>query len=390
MWADDSLSVAGICIDPSGIIYVSDYVQHIIVKIYIDGETTVYAGKPGVSGNNGNERVKGSDARFNSPGGLTSDLSGNIYVADTGNNQIRMITRDQYVILVAGNPDGASGFKSAVGSQALFDGPQDVTTNKSGNIFVADTNNHAVRMIVPGISQVSTVAGTGTPGDSYGVGIHSQLHSPFSVVADASGRVLIGDRGNYKIKMLDGNFYLLRYSGSGVRGQHYGSADESEYNDLRFSDVDPSGNLFILDYSEDGRSKIIRVNQNGFSAIVKDYTDLLQGPYVVGVAVNASGHLFYAESNYIARLYSSSSTSSSSSSSSTSSSSSIDSSSSSTSESSSSSSSTSESSSSSSSTSESSSSSSSTSESSSSSSSTSESSSSSSSSLSHSSSSSSS
>lgn len=287
--------ISGICTDRSGNIFVSDPVKNVILKVYPSGEFYIYAGKLGVSGNNDNNRVKGSDALFNQPNGLTCDSSGNLYVADTGNNQIRKITTDQYVTLVAGSPTGVSGFVSGIGSIAKFNSPQDVSADRSCNVFVADTGNHAIRVIKLGISQVNTVAGNGIAGDGYGPGNSAKLNGPFSITCDNAGIVYIMDSGNFKIKLLDKGFNVLRFSGTGIQGDTVGNAGVCQYNIMKYSDCDPSGNIYIIDYRVNG-GRLLRVNTNGTSAILRDFLSTTEGYYIVGVAVNNSGQLYLTES----------------------------------------------------------------------------------------------
>jgi len=311
LFAERSAAITGICVDGSGNVYVSDPIQHIILKITPAGQVRVYAGKSGVAGNNANNRVTVVDARFNEPRGLSADASGNIFVADTGNNQIRRITPDGYVTLVAGSSTGSSGLVTGIGSKARFNEPTDIAVDSAGRIFVADRGNHAIRMIIPGTSQVSLVAGNGLPGDSYGIGIYAQLNHPYSVAVNPSGVIYICDSDNHKIKILDGNLNLLRFSGSGVKGDFIGDATTSQYNDLKFSDIDRSGNFYVVDFDEGSNSRLLRINQNGIPAIIKDYAGTTEGFYVVGVGVNRSGHLFTCESVYIETEYTTSSSSSS-------------------------------------------------------------------------------
>ena len=315
--------VGGICVDQSGNIYVADPIYHIILKIITDGTVVVWAGKTGVPGNNGNNRVLGSVARFNGPSGISIDRSGVLYVADKGNNQIRRITQDQYVNLVAGDPNGASGYRGGIGVNVLFNAPNDISVDRSGNIYVADTNNHAIRLIRSGISQVVTVAGNGTQGDGYGVGVQAILRYPNSVAAKPNGEIYIMDSGNHKIKLLNNGFYVVKFSGSGVEGSYLGDALTSQYNNLLYADVDPSGNLYVVDFRGVADSRILRINGNGIPGIVRDYADLdnnwvwedgnnavwedgnnavfdliitEDNNYVVGVAVNNTGVLYVTES----------------------------------------------------------------------------------------------
>ena len=251
-----------------------------------------------------------SKALFNEPMGLSADANGNIYVADRSNNQIRMITPDRYVSLVAGSPRGFSGFKSGIGSQALFNSPNDVAADASGNIYVADMMNHSIRLIKGGICQVNTIAGNGIAGDSYGNGMKAQFNTPYGITVDTSGRGLINDSGNYKIKRLEKNLDVVKFSGSGVKGIQLGDASTCQYQDLKFADVDKSGNLWVIDMREDGHSRMLRVDGSGIPGIVKDFDQLT---CAIGVALASTNYLYVAESVFEISQYSSSSSSSSSS-----------------------------------------------------------------------------
>lgn len=324
--------LGGICIDSSGNIYVADPVYDIILRIIPSGVVTVWAGKAGVRGNNGNNMVSGEDARFNEPSGLSIDRSGNLYVADRGNNQIRKITPNRYVTLVAGSSTGVSGYRGGIGSAVLFDSPNDVSVDKTGNIYVADTNNHAIRLIQCGTSKVITVAGNGTAGDGYNGWnadgtLQSILRYPYSISTKPNGEVYIMDSGNHKIKLLNKNFRVLKFSGSGVEGSYLGdSGNEAltcQYNNMRYSDVDSSGNLYIIDFKEALDSRLLKINGNGVPSIIRDFVsfnnnwiweDLInviwedgnnaiwdaiatnENNYVAGVGVNNSGILYVTES----------------------------------------------------------------------------------------------
>jgi sugar lactone lactonase YvrE len=305
--------VAGICVDNSGNIFVSDPIQNVIFKISQSGEYYIYAGQLNVRGNNGNNRVRANLALFNEPMGVSADPSGNIYVADRGNNQIRMITPDHYVSLVAGSLSGASGFVSGIGHNALFNQPNDVATDRSGNIFVADMGNHAVRIIKSGTSQVNTAAGNGVAGDGYGIGLQARLNTPYGVAVDAAGRVYINDSGNFKIKLLDKNFDVRKFSGSGIQGDYLGDAITSQYRYLKFSDTDKSGNLWIISMRDDGNSRLLKVNGNGIPRIVRDYDPSEKIISVIGIASCSTNQLYIAESVFEEEQFSSSSSSSSSS-----------------------------------------------------------------------------
>jgi sugar lactone lactonase YvrE len=177
---------AGVAVDTSGNVYVADSTNKVIRMITKAGVGSTFAGPPtaqfnapyGLAVNNstGNFYVSdsntlrqikggavttlagastlgsadgtGSNAGFNSPNGLAVDSTGNIYVADTGNSTIRKVTPANVVTTLAGQA-GKAGLLDGTGSNALFNEPEDLTVDASGNVYVADTLNGAIRKITP-------------------------------------------------------------------------------------------------------------------------------------------------------------------------------------------------------------------------------------------------
>ena len=182
-----SEGLCGIAIDPSGNIYCSDSKKHIIIVTTPSGKVSTYAGKAGVWGNNGTSVVTAYDARFKDPRGLACDSSGNLYVADTGNNQIRKIDSNRNVSLVAGDPYGLPGFvdgyvwqpcyipaegssssSSALGELAKFRSPYDVAVDCAGNVWVTvqTHKNIAAAANLVDVSAVIIVRGKKVPEDT--------------------------------------------------------------------------------------------------------------------------------------------------------------------------------------------------------------------------------
>ena len=128
-----STDLAGVCVDPSGNIYVTDASKHIILKISQSGTISTIGGSTGVSGNNTSETVSAEDSRFNYPTGIICDRNGDLYVCDTNNHQIRKISNDK-ISLVAGAATPASGTADGVGDAARFNNPYDVCIDPSGVI----------------------------------------------------------------------------------------------------------------------------------------------------------------------------------------------------------------------------------------------------------------
>lgn len=315
----DSINVGGICTDKSGNIFVSDSERHTILKISEGGQVSILAGIDGTSGNNGTLTGVTTGAMFNSPRGLACDNSGNVYVADSENNQIRVVTPNGRVSHVAGAGDGTVGFVDGAGATARLDTPMDVAVDNSGVIWFADTGNNSIRRIKGGT--VYTFSGD-LSGDSEDVssaanaaGANGIYNSPAALTVDAGGDIYVCDTGNNKIKLLkpDGHVYL--YSGSGTSGKTKGtSAFTGDFNNLRQCTVDYTGNLYVVDKNASSGSRVIRIQKTGLQEIVHDWTGATNyNDEVEGIAVSPSGKLFVAVSDSVAVESSSSSSSSSSS-----------------------------------------------------------------------------
>lgn len=123
----------GIAVDHGGNLYVSVVANGTILKIARDGAKTLYAGSEHVIGYQNGPAAK---ARFDKPQGLTLDSAGDLYIADSGNNVIRKITRDGLVTTVAG---GRKGLKDGPARQARFESPVSLAVDHTGNIYVAES-----------------------------------------------------------------------------------------------------------------------------------------------------------------------------------------------------------------------------------------------------------
>jgi len=171
-----------VAMDSSSNVYVTDTDNHTIRKITSGGVVTTLAGLAGVSGSTDGT---GSAARFNYPSGVTIDSSGNLYVADTDNHTIRKITSAGVVTTVAGGA-GISGTADGTGTAARFNYPCDLAADSSGNLYVVDTGSNTVRMISSS-GTVTTVAGAaGKTGSTDGTGTSARFSSPTSIAVGSS------------------------------------------------------------------------------------------------------------------------------------------------------------------------------------------------------------
>ncbi len=190
------LSPAGTAVDASGNVYVADSGNNTIRKISPAGVVSTFVGTAGTYGpTNGT----GAAARFSNPSGIAIDGSGNLYVTDTANHTIRKVSPAGVVTTLAGTAN-QSGTADGAGAQARFNRPTGIAIDASGNLYVADTNNHAIRRISPS-GNVTTIAGLkGTAGSDNGTGTSARFRSPAGVAVDAAGMVYIADTGNHTIR----------------------------------------------------------------------------------------------------------------------------------------------------------------------------------------------
>jgi streptogramin lyase len=185
----------GLAFDADGNLYVSDWANHRIRRISSSGTVTTVAGG-GLPGSRGALADGPADvARFFGPEGLTVDAEGSIFVADTLNNRIRRISPDGIVTTIAGSgPGTAYGFDGALvdgpAETARFNDPSDVVMDAAGVLYVTDRLNHAIRMITPD-GQVSTFAGSGHPGSADGVGQAASFELPNRIAIDRHGNLYV-------------------------------------------------------------------------------------------------------------------------------------------------------------------------------------------------------
>ena len=185
----------GLAVDEDGTVYVADSENHAIRKIS-NGQVSTLVG--GIIGDAVGPK---SAARFNNPKSLAVLDETYLLVADTFNNKIKKVNKiTGEVELFAGN--GQRDMRDGSLSNSSFYSPSDIIVTRAGNIFIADTFNHAIRVIPNASSNVYVLTGTGEPGFKDGKMSEAMFNSPIGIVEESDGAVLVVDRGNKTIRRM--------------------------------------------------------------------------------------------------------------------------------------------------------------------------------------------
>lgn len=239
----------GVAVDEQGNIYVADSANHRIRKIAPDGTVTTAAGSGGVGSADG----AALEATFGAPTGVALTSSGLLYIADSVAEdphplRLRLLTPEGVVITLAGSLE--AGYKDGSGNAARFRSPASIAVDAGGNIYVADTNNHRIRLVSPS-GEVTTLAGSTRPGYvagyADGPAAEARFQNPRSVAVDAQGNVYVADAGNNCIRKIAPDGQVVTFAGSREAGYADGKGTEARFNYPSGIAVDAQGNLYVAD-----------------------------------------------------------------------------------------------------------------------------------------------
>ena len=246
--------------DASGNIYVTDNGNNAIRKITPEGLVSTLAG--GLT--TGSADGTGSNASFGSLAGITIDANGTLYVSDAGNNRVRKVTLAGVVTTLAGS---TFGYADGAGTVAQFKLLGGIGVDKSGNVFVTDGFNNNIRKITPD-GVVTTLAGTGIPGAKDGPGASATFNFPQGLAVDNSGNVYVAEGnstqnfnnvnypGNNKIRKITPDGTVSTFAGSGTAGTDDGTGTAASFYHPQGLRFDNNGNLFVVDWQSSHIRKI--------------------------------------------------------------------------------------------------------------------------------------
>jgi hypothetical protein len=295
-----------VVIDALGDVIFADAGGNVIRKVDTKGTMTILAGTG--AGTYTGDGGAALSATLNAPQGVAVDAAGNLFIADTANHVIREVSADTGIITtVAGNGTAAFTGDTGLATAASLHSPSSVALDLAGNVYVADTGNHAVRRFFPG-GIITTVAGDGTSGFSGdgGAAKAAALNAPSGVFVDSTNAIYIADTGNAVVRKVDPLGVIATVAGvagSTLNGGDGASALSAGLIAPSSVTVDPAGDLYIAS------GTVVRFVSSALGTISTVVGSATTGSYsgeggqataavlpsaVTSVALDAAGNLYLA------------------------------------------------------------------------------------------------
>jgi serine/threonine protein kinase/sugar lactone lactonase YvrE len=262
-------------------------------------KVVVFAGQPGVPSY---ADGPGAQALFFLPNAAAVDGAGNLYVADTANHVIRLIKPNGMVSTLAGLAGNADS-NNGVGGNARFSAPFGVAVDTAGNVYVADSGNNTIRKITPA-GAVTTLAGlAGHPGSDDGPGKAARFRNPRGVAVDAAGNVYVADMSNYCIRKIDPEGTVSTLAGkTGEPGNADGVGSNAQFCNPYAVVADAVGNVYVADGANNTIRKVTPkgtvitvAGLPGYAGNIDGSADAARFSNPEGLALDAAGNVYVAD-----------------------------------------------------------------------------------------------
>ena len=236
-----------LAVDGAGDTFVADARADVVYEVTPAGleHPVAGTGRNGFSGDGG----PAVDASLSDPRGLALDGAGDLYIADFGNDRVREVLPDGVIQTVAGDGTWGVGVDGTPAASASLEGPTGVAVDATGNVLFTETTANRVREVVVGTGLLATLAGTGVFGSS-GDGrpaVTAHLEGPLGLAVDGSGRVLIVEAGDNRIRAISPTGIISTLAGSDAVGESGdgGPAPAARLDVPTGVAADGAGNVFV-------------------------------------------------------------------------------------------------------------------------------------------------
>lgn len=221
-----------------GEVYLGDFGNYKVRELDSTANVSTFSGQSTSGSTDGVNSV----AKFSSPFGVATDRFGNVFVADQNNHRIRKIDHMGTVSTIAGSSSGSTDGTALL---AKFNGPNGLCLDSAGNIYVADAGNHRIRKISPS-GVVTTLAGS-SPGFQDGTGTSAYFYSPTDITIDAAGNLYVTDKLNNRIRKITPTGVVTTLAGSVSSGGANGQGTAATFSQPVGIDIDNDGNLYVVE-----------------------------------------------------------------------------------------------------------------------------------------------
>ncbi len=308
----------GVWVDSTGAVTIGDTGNQMVRRISNGLIAAV------VGGGNGGDNGPATSAILSASHDVALDSAGNLYIADTANNRIRMVTPGDQgnIYTIAGN--GTAGFvgDNAPATLARLNQPFGIAIDQFNDIYIADTSNYAVRLVNQNSGIITTIAGNGHPcakstaacGDG-GPATYAQFIRPTKVATDGAGNIYIADAGANKIRMINSSGVIMTFAGTGLACANPlagncgddGPATQAELNGPFSVAVDGQGNIFIADTNDNRIRKVDSVTHlitayafDGRNAFGPEHVPALHSSYNTPQYINLDprGNMYVSGSDF--------------------------------------------------------------------------------------------
>jgi sugar lactone lactonase YvrE len=308
----------GLAIDTGGNLYIADTLNSVIRRVAAStGVITTVAGNgtPGFSGNG----ARAIHAELNEPQGVAVDAGGNLYIADTQNSAVRLVSASNgFIAAFAGNR--FAGYKGDGGpaTTARLNLPEGVVLDSAGDLYIADTANSVIRLVNASTGIITTAAGDGSAGYSGdgGPATAASLDQPAAVAIDGTGNLYVPDQYNFVIRLVNSSGTISTIAGdtfSSYGGDSGIATGAQMYEPMGSVALDPSGNLIISDSGNNAVRQVAAstgfittiagTGRVGYSGDGGPATSaMLDQPQ--GIALDAAGDIYIADAgnNVVRRI----------------------------------------------------------------------------------------